>query len=85
MFYVHLHVFCYNETSCTNNETYLPLGANFFFFLLRVCTVAENVKKILVSEYGIDPDKIILNPIGSREQVYERTSLNRIVRVTIVR
>ena len=46
---------------------------------------AENVKKILVSEYGIDPDKIILNPIGSREQVYERTSLNRIVRVTIVR
>lgn len=34
---------------------------------------------------GVDADKIIMNPVGSREQVYERSSLNRIVRVTVVK
>ena len=46
---------------------------------------AENVKKILVEQYGIDAERILLNPIGAREQVYQRNSLNRIVRVTVIK
>ena len=45
---------------------------------------AKAVRDILVNDYGIDADKIILNPLGSREQVYEKTSLNRIVRITVL-
>ena len=45
---------------------------------------AETVRKILADDYGVDNSKITLNPLGSREQVYERTSLNRIVRITVI-
>ena len=45
---------------------------------------AVMVRDILVNDYGVDAGKIILNPLGSREQVYEKTSLNRIVRITVL-
>ena len=45
---------------------------------------AVTIRDILVNDYGVDAGKIILNPLGSREQVYEKTSLNRIVRITVL-
>ncbi|MCR5050198.1 MAG: OmpA family protein [Paludibacteraceae bacterium] len=45
---------------------------------------AEKVRDILVNNYGVDAGRIVLNPLGSREQVYEKTSLNRIVRITVL-
>lgn len=45
---------------------------------------AESVRDILVNDYGVDESKITINPLGAREQVYEKTSLNRIVRITVL-
>lgn len=45
---------------------------------------AEAVRDILVDKYGIDESRIKLNPLGSREQVYQKGSLNRIVRITVL-
>ena len=45
---------------------------------------AESVRDILVNDYGVDESKITLNPLGAREQVYEKTALNRIVRITVI-
>lgn len=45
---------------------------------------AENVRRILVEQYGIADDKITVNPLGDREQIYDEGALNRIVRITVL-
>lgn len=45
---------------------------------------AETVRRILVEQYGIPNDKITINPLGDREQIYNEGALNRIVRITVL-
>ena len=45
---------------------------------------AQTVRDILVNKYGIDAAKIVLNPLGSRQQIFDKSSYNRIVRITVL-
>ncbi|MDR1342522.1 MAG: OmpA family protein [Prevotellaceae bacterium] len=46
---------------------------------------AENVRRMLIEEYGVAPERIETQAIGSNEQPYEKNEWNRLVVISVVR